>query len=152
VRQGADAITIDGIEGGSKHTAMRVKLASLVVYDISGKGFTRLHGAPGFEPMQLAQGENVKARFFVFDKQPDMDRLVPPLPGTPVVAAPAVKTVKEAEDRVFEYALGRPPSPAEQRIAEATLQDPIHPGRVSADGLADLLWAVLMKPEFQLIY
>jgi hypothetical protein len=152
LRQGTGAITIDGIEAGSKHNAMRVKLTSLVVYDISGKGFTRLHAAPGFEPMQLAQGENVKARFFVFDKQPDMDRLVPPLPGTPVASVPPVKTIKAAEDRVFEYALGRPPSPAEQRVAEATLRDPAHPGRISADGLADLLWAVLMKPEFQLIY
>jgi hypothetical protein len=63
-----------------------------------------------------------------------------------------VKTVKEATNRVFEYALGRAPSAAEQRIAEATLTDPAHPGRISADGLADLMWAVLMKPEFQLIY
>lgn len=153
LRQGTGAVSIDGIENdGDKHSAIRVKLTSLLVYDISGKGFTRFHAAPGFEPMQLAQGENVKARFFVFDKQPDMDRLVPPLPGTPVVPAPPVKTVKETENRVFEYALGRPASPAEQRIAEATLRDPAHPGRISADGLADLLWAVLMKPEFQLIY
>jgi hypothetical protein len=152
VRQGAGPIQIDGVETGGKHDAVRVKLTSVVVYDIAGKGFTRLHAAPAFEPMQLAQGETVKARFFVFDKQPDMDRLVPPLPGTPIAPAPPVKTVKEATNRVFEYALGRAPSAAEQRIAEATLTDPTHPGRISADGLADLMWAVLMKPEFQLIY
>ncbi len=81
-----------------------------------------------------------------------MDRLVPPLPGTPIEPAPPVKTVKEAADRVFAYALGRAPSPSELRIAEATIADPSHPGQISADGLADLLWAVLMKPEFQLIY
>jgi hypothetical protein len=152
LRQGAGPIQIDGVQSGGNHDAVRVKLTSLVVYDISGKGFTHFHAAPGFEPMALAQGENVKARFFVFDKQPDMDRLVPPLPGTPIAPGPPVKTVKEATDRVFTYALGRAPSPAERRIAEATITDPAHPGQISADGLADLMWAVLMKPEFQLIY
>jgi hypothetical protein len=140
------------MNGIAKHDATRVKLTSLLVYDIAGKGFTRLRGAPGFEPMPLAQGENVQAKFFIFDKQPDMDRLVPPLPERPLPPAPPVKTARQAEDRVFQYALGRSPSPAERQIAEATLRDPAHPGQVSADGLADLLWAVLMKPEFQLIY
>jgi len=152
LRDGSGAITIDGLEDNDKHDATRVKLASLLVYDIAGKGFTRLRGAPGFEPMQLAQGENVQAKFFVFDKQPNMDRLVPPLPETPIAPSAPLKTAREAENRVFQYALGRLPSPAERRVAEANLQDPAHPGRVSADGLADLLWAVLMKPEFQLIY
>jgi hypothetical protein len=55
-------------------------------------------------------------------------------------------------DRVFWYALMRPPSAEERAIAESGLRDPVRAGRVSADGLADLLWAVLMKPEFQLIY
>jgi hypothetical protein len=152
LRQGAGPVQIDGVRSGGTHDAVRVKLTSLVIYDIAGKGFTRFHAAPGFEPMALAQGEHVTARFFVFDKQPDMDRLVPPLPGTPIAPAPPVTTVKEAIDRVFQYAVGRAPSPAERRIAEATITDPAHPGQISADGLADLLWAVLMKPEFQLIY
>ena len=152
LRTASGNIDIDGVEDTAKHDATRVKLASVLVCDIAGKGFTRLHGAPGFEPMQLAQGENVQAKFFIFDKQPDMDRLVPPLPEKPLAPAPPVKTARQAEDRVFQYALGRLPSPAERQIAETVLRDPAHPGQVSADGLADLLWAVVMKPEFQLIY
>jgi hypothetical protein len=81
-----------------------------------------------------------------------MDRLVPPLAGTPLPPGPVLKSTKEAENRVFEYALGRDPLPAERRIADQVLENPGHPGEPSADGLADLLWAVLMKPEFQLIY
>ena len=65
---------------------------------------------------------------------------------------PALKTVPQAVDRVFWYALGRAPSAAERQAAENALQDPAHPNRPSAEGLADLLWAVMMKPEFQLIY
>ena len=54
-------------------------------------------------------------------------------------------------DRVFWYALGRAPSAGERRSPEAP--SPICVGRqASAAEVADLLWAVLMKPEFQLIY
>ena len=81
-----------------------------------------------------------------------MDRLLPPAPQPPLPAAPALATVGEAVDRVFMHALGRAPSPAERRIAVAAISDPARAGRPSPEGLADLLWAVLMKPEFQLIY
>jgi hypothetical protein len=63
-----------------------------------------------------------------------------------------VTSVADAIDRVFLHALGRAPSAAERRLASSAIADPSRPGRVSADGLADLLWALLMKPEFQLIY
>jgi hypothetical protein len=45
--------------------------------------------------------------------------------------------------------MGRAPSPAERRVAEAAVKGQ---GRVSAAGLADLLWSVMMSPEYQLIY
>ena len=50
-----------------------MKLNSVLIYDIAGKGFTRLKGAPGHEPVPLVTGESVQARFFVFDRQPAMD-------------------------------------------------------------------------------
>ena len=48
--------------------------------------------------------------------------------------------------------LGRAPSAAERAVAEAAIADPRAAGKASPDAVADLLWAVLMKPEFQLIY
>jgi mono/diheme cytochrome c family protein len=131
--------------------AVRVKLNSVIVYDIAGKGFTRFQGAPGHEPSSLSQGETVLARFFVFDKQPSLDRLVPPLPETPLPPGPMLKTAAETVDRVYWYALGRAPLPAERRVAEAALRGSSSNGKLSADGLADLLWALMMTPEFQLI-
>ena len=75
------------IAGGPDNvSAVRVKLSSVLVYDIAGKGFTRFQGATGFEAVPLIQGETVQARFFVFDRQPDMDRLVPPNPGNAAAA------------------------------------------------------------------
>lgn len=131
--------------------ALRVKLSSVVVYDISGKGLARFRGVPALENVQYNQGEDVRARFFVFDQQPSMDRLVPPVPGTPLPSEPTLKTIPETVDYVYWYALGRAPSVAERQIGEAALTDPAHPGKPSADGLADLLWAILMTPEFQFI-
>jgi hypothetical protein len=139
--------------GGEAVRGVRTKAPSRLVYDIRGRGFTRFRGIVGLENVAaLAQGETLLGRFLIFGTEPDMDRLVPPAPGTPLPPGPALTTVPRVVDRVFWYALMRPPSAEERAIAESALRDPVRPGRVSADGLADLLWAVLMKPEFQLIY
>ena len=152
LRDGEGKAIVEGSSTTAVHDAIRVKLSSVLVYNVAGRGFTRFSGAPGFENMHLAQGETVQAQFFIFDQEPNMDRLVTPRPGTPLPLSPPVKTRTDVEDRVFRYALGRAPSPAERRIADAALRDPAHPDNASAEGLADLLWAILMKPEFQLIY
>ena len=81
-----------------------------------------------------------------------MDRLVPPAPGTPLPPGPRLTTATQVVDRLYQYALGRAPSADERTIALNALADSTRPGRMSAEGLADLLWAVLMKPEFQLIF
>jgi Protein of unknown function (DUF1549)/Protein of unknown function (DUF1553)/Planctomycete cytochrome C len=128
-----------------------VKNPSRLVYDVSGKGFTRFRGTIGLENARSDIGAtlNPQVRFFVFDAEPNMDRLLPPAPGTPLPTGPELTTASQAVERVFWYALGRAPTAAERRIATRALGDEPRP---SAEGLADLLWAVLMKPEFQLIY
>jgi len=132
---------------------IRVKTPSRLVYDISGRGFARLRGEVGLEnTSNLAQGETILGRFLIFGTEPDMDRLVPPAPGTPLPPGPRLSTAAQVVDRVYWYALGRAPSADEHAIALDALADPKRPGRMSAEGLADLLWAVMMKPEFQLIF
>ncbi|HET7218531.1 MAG TPA: DUF1553 domain-containing protein, partial [Vicinamibacterales bacterium] len=150
LRAGSGPVHVAGGYGDG----VRVKNPSVLVYDISGRGFTHFRGIMGLENEQSEIGStlNPATRFYVFDAEPDMERLLPPAPGTPLPPMPAVTTIAGAVDRVFDYALGRPPTAAERRIAEAALVDPVRPGRPSPEGLADLLWAVMMKPEFQLIY
>ena len=128
-----------------------MKFPSELAYDISGRGFVSLEGIPFFESKPLIQGEGVSGRFFVFDQKPSLDRLAPPTPETPVSALPVLQTSAEAVDRVYRYMLGRAPLPAERAVGIAALTDHAHPGQPSAAGLADLLWSVMMSPEFQLI-
>ena len=150
LRSGSGPIKLAGTNG----TGVRVKNPSVVVYDISGRGFTQLRGVIGLEnpPNEIGATLNPQLRFFVFDVAPNMERLIPPLPGAPLPAPAAAMTIGQTVDTLFWHALGRAPLPAERRLAEEALRDPTRGGRPSAEGLADLLWAIFMKPEFQLIY
>ena len=134
--------------------SVRVRPPSRLVYDISGRGFTRFRGSIALDNPRSEIGStlNPAVRFFVFAVEPNMDRLLPPAPLPPLPAGPTLATAAEAVDRVFLHALGRAPTPVERRLAMSAISDPARAGRPSADGLADLLWALLMKPEFQLIY
>jgi hypothetical protein len=134
-------------EGG---TGIRVKTPSQLAYDISGKGFTRLRGSAHIENVEITSDLNPDIRFLIFKQQPDPDRLTPVAAETPLEPGPVLRRPAEAVDRVFNYALGRAPSPEERRTATSAIADPS--GNISPEGLADLLWAVLVKPEFQLIY
>jgi hypothetical protein len=48
---------------------------------------------------------------------------------------------------VFERGLGRKPNAVELRMSEELVGNPS-----KQDGVEDLLWAMTMLPEFQLIY
>ena len=149
----ADADGFRSIPGAGARS-VAVKSPSQLVYDIAGRGFTLFRGAADVENPRSEIGStlNPSLRFFVFDAEPNPDRLIPPAPEPPLPRHPALKTIPEAVDYVFMHALGRAPADAERRAAEAALTDSRRPGRPSPEGLADLLWAIVMKPEFQLIY
>ena len=57
------------------------------------------------------------------------------------------RPAREQLDRVYRRALGRPPSAGELALAVGLTGEPVQP-----EGFADVLWAVIMLPEFQLIY
>jgi hypothetical protein len=133
---------------------LQVTNPSRLVYDLSGRNVARFRGSVDIENARSEIGStlNPAVRFFVFAAEPTTDRLVPPAATPPLPPPPPVTSAAQAVDRVFRMALGRAPTAAERRTAESGIAAPSQSGRVSAEGLADLLWAVLMKPEFQLIY
>jgi hypothetical protein len=166
---GAELVTADGVSvpltsltpldraglrqipPGDSPDVLHVQHPSRLVYDLSGRGFTRFRGRVDIENPRSEVGStlNPQVRFFVFGDEPNMERLVPPAPGTPLPPPPVLATAREVVDHLFWGALGRAPSTAERDLAEAALGGA---GQPSAEAVADLLWAVLMKPEFQLIY
>ncbi len=140
------------VVAGANGAGVRVKTPSRLVYDISGQGYTTLRGLVGFENMDAGSDINPNLRFFVFETEPNMERLTPVAPELPVVAGKVEKSPDKIVDRLFWYTLDRAPTLEEKSAALAVLADADRKKHASADGLADLLWAILMKPEFQLIY
>jgi hypothetical protein len=131
-----------------------VKNSSRLVYDVSGRGFTRFRGSLDVDNARADIGStlNPQLRLFIFDTEPNMNRLLPPATGMPLPGSDPITTAGAIVDHVFWSALGRAPSASERQLAEAAITDRTRPGKSSPHALADLLWAVLMKPEFQLIY
>jgi hypothetical protein len=148
-RPSSEPLKVPGTNGGG----IAVRAPSVLAYDIAGKGFTTLRGVAGLENAvgDIGSTLNPALRFYVFDVEPDLDRLLPPLPGAPFAPPARLTTVDATIDRVYRHALGRMPRDAERRIAAEALRAPGRGDAPSADGLADLLWAILMTPEFQVI-
>ncbi|HYL73468.1 MAG TPA: DUF1549 domain-containing protein [Bryobacteraceae bacterium] len=126
-------------------------LPSELVFDIGGKGYTRLRATIGLDDQCLQNDISPAARFFVFREKPNLERLVRVAPETPVESPVKARPKKdELISTVFETMLDREPTLGERRLASAAVST--HGSRMSAEGLADLLWSIAMQPEFQLIY
>ena len=141
-------LTIDG------RGALRVANPSVLRFDLRGRHFRRFRGAVDVANPRSEIGStlNPAVRFFIFDVAPDLQRLLPPRDDLPLPPLPRPGSPRELVDRLFWHALGRGPSEAERTVAERAVTDWSQPGTLSSTGVADLLWSLLMKPEFQLIY
>ncbi|MFO1499146.1 MAG: DUF1553 domain-containing protein, partial [Verrucomicrobiota bacterium] len=64
-----------------------------------------------------------------------------------LLAGADVTSTEKLVTSLFERALSRPPDAAELRLAQDLVGSP-----TKKDGVEDLLWAMVMLPEFQLIY
>ena len=95
---------------------------------------------------------NPALRFFVFDTEPNMDRLMPPAPEPPMPAPAPVTTARAIVERIFwrRWGVRHPRRSGRWRKRRSPTRR--EPGTASPDAVADLLWAILMKPEFQLMY
>ena len=83
--------------------SVRVRPPSRLVYDVGGRGFVRFRGSIALDNPRSDIGStlNPAVRFYVFDTQPNMDRLLPPAPQPPLPPEPTLSTVEDAVDRVF---------------------------------------------------
>jgi hypothetical protein len=135
-------------------TLLQVRAPSMIRLDLTGRGFVRMRGLVDIANARSEVGAtlNPSVRFFIFDAEPDRAHLLPSSGPPPVAAPVATSSARVLVDRVFWQALARAPSARERALAERAVTDAAQPGRLSPAGVADFLWAVLMKPEFQLLF
>jgi Protein of unknown function (DUF1553)/NPCBM/NEW2 domain len=129
-------------------SGLRAKAPSELILDIGGQGYTRFQAVVGVEASCLQSDIGPNIRFFVFDAKPDMDLLVRAGAETPVAQPGGPFTVDALTSRIYRHALAREATPPERQLARDLLADS---GKISAAGLSDLLWCIVMLPEFQLI-
>ena len=119
-------------------------LGTSKILDLKGKGITRIQGWFSVDDSCLPSDIGTSARFFFFGTEPDRDQLIR-VAGAPPIAAPASlagKSPSEITRYLYRSLLSRDPNPVELEKASA-----IASGGVA--GLEDLLWSLLLHPEFQ---
>ena len=87
-------------------------------------------------------------RFFVFTGKPHPERPIR-VEGEPLSMLPRTDWQSvELVDRLYQHLLSREPSAPEREIALAMLGE----SKPAQPGVEDLLWALLVSPEFQFIH
>jgi hypothetical protein len=131
---------------GQPEEAVIGAVPSRLVVDVTGRSFTRFRAAAAVDQSSLISEINPRVRFFVFSEEPDprlLVRIEGPAP-TPTAWTPG--TLDQTIGMLYRHAVSRPPERAEAAAAKEFFD-----GKLSADGLEDLLWAVILSPEFQYI-
>jgi cytochrome c553 len=123
-------------------------VGSLILYPIDGLGFKRLTGAAGIEDSARTSDINPNVRFFVFTEKPDLERLLRVSGDAPTALPAPSRDPKVLIDRLFWEALSRRPNPREVAVATKLL---VKDGKVTQGGLEDLIWSLIMHPEFQYV-
>ncbi len=127
--------------------AMVGKVPSMLVWNIEGKGYKRLRAQAVIDERSRQSDISPAVRFFVFTSEPDPDELIRIEGEAP--SKPPHKAWESAElvDRLYAHLLSRKPTEAERQTAAGILGNKVTPA-----GVEDLLWALLMSPEFQYIH
>jgi hypothetical protein len=137
-----------GPQGVEKLELSSPKIPSSIVKDLRGKGFTRFRAQATIDEKSRQSDINPAVRFFVFTEKPDPDHLIR-VQGTPPIEPPRRKwSAGELTERLYRHLFARTPTESERRTA----MEVIGGAQLTDSGVEDLLWAMLMSPEFQYIH
>lgn len=131
--------------------ALVTGLPGELVFPLDGRGYTRFRAVVGVDEESLGSDIHPSVRFFVFDREPDRDRLVREEGDPPVARTPGVESEDELVTWLYRYCLARNPSGSERKMALSLLGNPRPGGALAAEGVEDLFWALFLSPEFQTI-
>jgi hypothetical protein len=132
--------------------AVVVPLGAKLLFPLNDLGFTRIRGRVLIDERSQPHDVGGSVRFFIFGQEPDPRRLVKVEGEPPLPFAPPVKSVDEAIGRLYMHLLCRKPSAKEVDIARSFFSEGSKKPKLNAAGLEDLMWSLLMHPEFQYVY
>jgi hypothetical protein len=139
---GASVRTIQ-VKDETAREAIVSKSPATLVYSIRGKGFTKFRALVGLDESGLRSEITAKVRFFVFTTEPGNSNYARTT-GDPPVRRPDPAAGEPLIRNLFLHAVARQPSPPEMEVAK----DLVARG---AEGVEDLLWILVVSPEFQFI-
>jgi hypothetical protein len=117
-----------------------------LVYDLKGQNFKRFRATIAIDSKSLTSEISPAIRAFVFTEEPNRRQMINVTGEPPVDRPPALATTAALITRVYRHALGRDPSAQESAIAAKIVGE-----KPTAQGLEDLLWSILLSPEFQYV-
>lgn len=123
-------------------------LPSVVRLPLPAGSYTKLRGAALIDERSKQSDISPAVRFFVFTEEPHPEQRIR-IEGEPPSPRPAVDWTSEAlTDYLYQHLVARKPTREERAIAIEMLGQS-KPGQA---GVEDLLWALLVSPEFQFIH
>lgn len=129
--------------------AIQASLPSRLKWDLAGKGFTRFQARAVIDESLRGRSDISPAlRFFVFTAEPDPDQMIRVAGQPPSRAEQRQWSTPEITARLYTHLLARKPTDSEQRIAAGVLGG----SKPTAAGVEDLLWMLVVSPEFQYIH
>jgi hypothetical protein len=133
---------------GSRKLPPDAVLDREVLIDVADQGYSRLLATVTLDPASNQSDIGPGVRAFVFADPPNLRKLVAVSGEPPVPRLTPAQSAKALIRQIYQTALSRPPAPLEMKTALALVSP--H-GNVEREGLQDLLWAILLSPEFQFI-
>ncbi len=127
--------------------AVRTPINTRLVYDIPA-GAQTLTGKVWISDASKSSDINATVRFFAFGAEPDRQRLVKVTGEQPWGAPPRLTSVEQTIDYFWRSVLSRAPLAAEREQARKLFPS----GKLTREGAEDLLWSLMMHPEFQYIW
>ena len=131
--------------------ALITGLPGELVFPLEEKGFTRFRAVVGVDEGSLESDIHPTVRFFVFDREPDRDRLLREEGDPPVARAPHRFSAEGLVTYLYRYCLARDPTASERELALSLLGTPGPAEELDTEGVEDLLWSVFLSPEFQTV-
>jgi hypothetical protein len=121
--------------------AIPAKLGQILT--VPAAGFTRFRATAGIEASSMTSEIMPRVRFLVYSGEPDTWRLLKVAGSAPAALPEPGLPPESLVDYLFEYALSRRPTDKERMV--------VTPLAKHANGITDLLWILVLSPEFQFL-